>query len=86
MMESLIPWLFGVTMVAALGYATWQWRATRRAQIRHDHSAMPPPDAHPADGGSGRQPVHAPGSASGHAAVSGAGRRGATDNADKTRI
>jgi hypothetical protein len=86
MTYSLVPWLFGITMIAALAYAFWQWRATRRAQIRHDHSAMPPPGSHPVGGGSGRQPVHAPGSASGQATVADDGRSEATDHSGKTRI
>lgn len=85
MMEGVVPWLFGSTLVVALAYAVWQWRATRRAQARHAHSAMPPPGSASLRA-SGREPVHAPGSASGHATAAGSPAGGRSDHSDQTRI
>ena len=85
MMEGVVPWLFGFTLIIALAYAFWQWRATRRAQKHHEQSAMPAPDT-AAQRASGREPAHPPGSASGHATAAASTAGGRADHSDKTRI
>jgi hypothetical protein len=44
MPQNIIPWLFGVTLLAALVYALVQWWSARKARQTGERSAMPPPD------------------------------------------
>jgi len=47
MTDSIIPWLFGFTLLAFLVYGVLQWWSARQAEKNHEHSAMPPPDEKP---------------------------------------
>jgi hypothetical protein len=38
--DSLIPTLFGFTLLAVIVYGVWQLWRTREAQRTHEHSAM----------------------------------------------
>jgi hypothetical protein len=44
MSDSLIPVLFGITLVAFIVYGLMQWRSAKKAQQTHEKSAMPEPD------------------------------------------
>lgn len=45
---SIIPYLFGFTLLAALAIGIWQWRAIKRsreARGEEGHMSHPPPDS-----------------------------------------